>query len=224
MDEHNIERRRDGPQVKFERLQDGEWLREQYIEQGKSGEKIAESLGCSDAAVYKSLDEQEIETQRPVTDERLRDSDWLREQHIDLEKTGVTIAQELGCTPETVYGWLRKHDIEAQNYFRGPTGSETWNWKGGSVPYGPGWNKSKRQTVRERDDYTCQDPRCSVTQTEHLDEHGQKLHVHHLRKARDVDDPEQRNAKENLITLCLDCHSRWEKIADAGLVPEVLPK
>jgi 5-methylcytosine-specific restriction endonuclease McrA len=61
-----------------------------------------------------------------------------------------------------------------------------------------------------------------VTQSEHIDDHDTKLHVHHLKKARNVSDPEKRNAPENLITLCRDCHQKWEKMADAGLVPELV--
>jgi transposase-like protein len=223
MDKHNIGRRRDGPQVEFERLRDEEWVREQYVENGKTIADIAEICGCTDAAVSKSLKRLEIEAERPVTDERLRDAAWLREQHSDQKRSGVEIAQQLGCTASAVYSWLGKHGIETKNRYNGPTGSEHPHWKGGPAQYGPGWNESKRQAVRDRDDHTCQDSSCSVTQQDHLNEYGQKLHVHHLRKARDIEDPEQRNAKQNLITLCVDCHMRWEKIADAGLVPEVVP-
>ena len=118
--------------------------------------------------------------------------------------------------------WLNKHDIEARSGGGVLSGEDHPSYKGGPAPYGPGWNRRKRAEVRERDDYTCQDPRCSVTQAEHLDEYGEKLHVHHLRKARDVEDPEDRNGKANLITLCRDCHYHWERISDTGLVPEVV--
>lgn len=100
------------------------------------------------------------------------------------------------------------------------SGEKNPSWSGGRVPYGPGWNKRKRQQVRERDSYTCQNAGCSVTQEDHLNRYGEKLHVHHLKKARDIDDPEARNAKENLITLCCECHPQWEKIANAKLIPQ----
>jgi len=221
MDDFNISRRRDGPQLKNERLRDAKWLREQYVENGKSCKEIAQFSECTAVTVYNYLQKHEIDTRRPVKDERLRDAEWLRKQYLDMEKSGVEIARELGCTNTVVYRWLEKHGIDRVHTYRGATGSDHPSWQGGRVPYGPGWNKAKRQSVRERDDHTCQDPRCSVTQDDHSDEYGEKLHVHHLRKAREVDDPERRNAKKNLITLCRDCHKRWEKIADAGLVPQM---
>lgn len=221
MNKHNIPTRRDGQAVKFERLWDEEWLREQYVENGKTTKDMADICDCTDVWVYESLKRYGIETQRRGTDERLRDKDWLKEQYVKSGRTGVEIAKEVGCTSAAVYEWLKRHGIETKYNYDVPTGSNHHSWKGGQAHYGPGWNETKRQAVRDRDDYTCQDPRCSVTQTDHLDEYGQKLHVHHLQKARDIDDPELRNAKDNLITLCSDCHRRWEKIADAGLVPEV---
>jgi len=86
--------------------------------------------------------------------------------------------------------------------------------------YGPGWNESKRRAVRARDNHCCQD--CGMTQADHSDEHDERLHVHHLIKARDIDDPEERNAMENLITLCRDCHATtWERLSEAGLRPQM---
>jgi len=209
--------------VADDRLLDGDWLREQYIEKRMSCIKIAKECGCSNTAVQEWLSRHDIEIQPDLihaADERLIDADWLREEYIEKQRSGYDISEELHCGVKTVYNWLNRHDIEIQ--FNGrPAGSDHGMWKGGHTSYGPGWNESKRQAVRERDNHTCQDPNCSLTQTEHLDKYEQKLHVHHLRKARDVDDPEERNAKDNLITLCQDCHWRWEKIADTGLVPQV---
>jgi len=84
-------------------------------------------------------------------------------------------------------------------------------WNGGHYRYGPGWNERKKTAVRERDNYECQD--CGMDQDDHLDEYGRKLPVHHLIPARDFDNPEKRNAMDNLITLCDRCHPVWEKMA-----------
>lgn len=205
-----------------ERLTDAGWLGEKYTEQQMSAPAIADICDCSTNAVYGWLVRHDIETRssgRTFADERLTDAEWLREQYHKKDLRCQEIAEKCGCHASTVSDWLQNHDIET--FGRNPVGADHPHWNGGPAEYGPGWTESKRRTVRKRDGHVCRDASCSVTQEEHLDKYGQKLHVHHLRKARDVDDPELRNATGNLITLCRDCHREWEKIADAGLVPEV---
>jgi len=205
-----------------QRLTDPDWLREQYVGDEKTCSEIADQIGCSESAVQTWVNNHDIgiDQGRYERIEKLRDAEWLREQYIEDERTGHDIADECGCSPSVVYDWIRKHGIETQ-YNGDNSGENHPRYTGGDTAYGPGWHERKRREVRQRDDHTCRDPRCSVTQSEHIKKYDERLHVHHLRKARDIDDPEERNAKENLITLCRDCHRRWEKMADAGLVPEV---
>lgn len=205
------------------RLEDPDWLRERYFDDGWDQSDIAEECGCHTSTVSNWFTRHGIEDQRSgskLPDERLDDPQWLREQYVQQEKGMIAIAEECGCGPSTVRNHLLNHGIETRSWPGGITGKDHPLWNGGNQRYGDGWTETKRKAVRERDDHTCQDPRCSVTQADHLDEYDEQLHVHHLRKARDVDGAEERNAPENLITLCRDCHRRWEKIADAGLVPQ----
>jgi len=221
---HEIETRAASPPADS-RLTDKNWLSDKYIEQEYTCQHIGKICDCSHTVVLDWLRKHGIETRvkNPVPDERLTDEKWLKEKYTDGGKSTISIANEIGCSKGAVSNWLRKHDIAIRDT-KYPTGKDHPRYNGGRMPYGTGWNGKKKRGVRERDNHTCQDPRCSVTQAEHVDEHGEKLHVHHLRKARNVDDPEERNAKENLITLCRGCHRRWEKIADAGLVPQISPE
>jgi transposase len=227
---HEVETREGGASLEAfapdDRLTDPEWVRQHYVEEGMSCAGIAELCDCSESSVQRWVKHHGIETtpyKKLAADERLTDRDWLHEQYAEKGRSGHEIADECGCSWSAVYSWLKKNEIDTRKRGNGAfSGEDHPRWNGGESKYGEGWNESKRNAVRDRDDCTCQDPRCSVTQIEHLDEHGEKLHVHHLRKARDVDDPAERNGKENLITLCRDCHRRWEQIADAGLVPQVV--
>lgn len=91
-------------------------------------------------------------------------------------------------------------------------GEDHPRWKGGEARYGEGWNPKKKEAVRERDGRECQ--HCGRTEAEHIEEHGAKHTVHHIVPARQFDAPEERNAMENLITLCRgECHWAWEKMA-----------
>jgi transposase len=224
LDRHGIERCGIARSRADKRLADRDWLKNQYVKQEKRCAEIADICDCAEITVYGWLDRHEIETdpgQRLMKYEQLTDATWLREQYVEQEKGLTKIAEEVGCSISAVTDWLGRHGIETREWPGGVTGEDHPNWNGGERPYGPGWNERKRQAVRSRDNHTCQDPRCSVTQGEHLNNHGEKLHVHHLRKAREIEDAEQRNAKSNLITLCRECHRRWEKIADTGLVPQL---
>lgn len=86
-------------------------------------------------------------------------------------------------------------------------------WAGGHVDYGPGWDEEKREAVRERDGRECQ--HCGKTEAEHLEQFGEKHHVHHIQKARElVDTAYDQNDVENLITLCRKpCHPIWERMS-----------
>jgi len=42
-------------ETKYPELNDREWLHKQYIVEGRSGEKIAQKLGCSEKLVYSAL-------------------------------------------------------------------------------------------------------------------------------------------------------------------------
>lgn len=81
-------------------------------------------------------------------------------------------------------------------------------WKGGAAPYGVGWNEEKRESVRERDGYKC--AICGMGSEEHYSEYDMALHVHHIVPAREFDNPEPRNDMDNLVSLCLPCHMKYE--------------
>ena len=75
-------------------------------------------------------------------------------------------------------------------------GENNPNWNNGSSfePYGLGFNKELKQSILERDNYTCQYPNCT--------EVHDRLHVHH------IDFNKKNNSPENLITLGHSCHMK----------------
>jgi 5-methylcytosine-specific restriction endonuclease McrA len=200
---------------------DPDWLREQYVEYERSSIDIAETCGCDESTVRRWLDKHGIETRSPspTPDERLDNGDWLQEQYVERERSIIDIAEECGCSNNTVLRRLERHGIETRSLSEANTGTMHPKWAGGEVPYGPGWTETKRQAVRERDEHQCQD--CGLTQSAHQRKHDCALHVHHLLKARDVEDPAERNAMSNLITLCHSCHQRWERLAAANIRPQI---
>ncbi len=77
----------------------------------------------------------------------------------------------------------------------------------GVLDYGPNWEKQRRLALK-RDGYVCQD--CGISNRKQQDEHGEGLHVHHLKKRRKFESYEKANRLGNLISLCRSCHYEWE--------------
>ena len=59
-------------------------------------------------------------------------------------------------------------------------GENHWNYIDGRsyLPYTMDFTDELKETIRKRDNYTCQN--CGMTEEEHLIVHGQKLHIHHI--------------------------------------------
>lgn len=110
------------PKEAVGKLQDDDWLQEQYINQRRTLSEIGEELGVSGVAVGLRLETHGIESREPGEsrlDQKairyLRDADWLREQYIENERGTVDIAEEIGAAGSTVRDWLRDHNIEIRS-------------------------------------------------------------------------------------------------------------
>ena len=88
-------------------------------------------------------------------------------------------------------------------------------WKGGhATSYGTSWHKQRHRAL-ERDGHECR--MCGRSREGHHELYGTDLHVHHICPFRTfgLDDHEEANALENLITLCRGCHEAFEPISQA---------
>lgn len=88
---------------------------------------------------------------------------------------------------------------------KGKTGEFSSRWEGGKSfeIYPQEFNKELKQSILERDNYTCQDPNCKGNH--------KKLHVHH------IDYNKKNNNPENLVTLCHSCHMKTNGSRDFWL-------
>lgn len=117
-------------------------------------------------------------------------------KHLSLEtrrKLSEVNKGKKGC-------WFGKHLSEEhrKKMSRAVSGENNGNWLGGKSfePYSPGFNKVLKERIRKRDNYTCQE--CRMT------EKGLGYHLicHH------IDYNKQNNSSNNLISLCMGCHSQ----------------
>ena len=189
-----------------------DWLKEQYIIQGKSVPDIAKEYNVSESHIYTKLDEFDIPRRNRghkgakwKQEKRYTDKEFLVEEYIKKLKTGSEIAEMCGVTSDTIYHWMDKHGIKRREK-KERVKELAPNWKGGyASDYGSNW-KRMRDKTRERDGHTCQV--CGHEWTE-----GEmKLDVHHITPIKKFDTPEKANTLDNLITLCRSCHKKWEGI------------
>jgi 5-methylcytosine-specific restriction endonuclease McrA len=89
-------------------------------------------------------------------------------------------------------------------------------WRGGdNICYGPNWQKQREKRL-EYDNHEC--VICGMNNEEHKQTYANSLHVHHITPAREFlgsgsrIDYERANRIENLLTMCVKCHSRYEGV------------
>lgn len=100
-------------------------------------------------------------------------------------------------------------------------GEQNPRYKGGDFSRGVGWGYSKSLDVRRRDQARCCD--CGRSEKDVVGEIGAYLHVHHICGARSSTNPAVYNAERNLVTLCVNCHRRWERHVP-GVPPDIKQK
>ena len=142
------------------------------------------------------------------------DVDLLKELYVDRDKSIVEIASRMGTGSGIIWKWLDREGVDTER--DPPSGPDHYLWNEETTSYGVGWNDEKKELVRERDGRECQ--MCGMSQKEHLEEYGDRNPVHHIQPAKTFDDPHERNAESNLITLCRGCHRTVESMAP--LVPQ----
>jgi DNA-binding CsgD family transcriptional regulator len=116
MERHDIERRGESKAQtdgNVERLQNEQWLREQYCDEERTSYDIAAELGVSDTTVREQMEEYGID-RRDVSVEGL-DEERLREQYYNKGLTGYEIAEKLGVTPPAVYNRMEAYGMERRS-------------------------------------------------------------------------------------------------------------
>lgn len=94
------------------------------------------------------------------------------------------------------------------NPMYGLSGEDHPAWASGErFSYGSGWTDAKKEAVRERQNRRCAG--CGV----HDSNLSQSLDVHHVQKARSVDDERARNDDSILVAVCRPCHRQWEQMS-----------
>lgn len=111
MDKHGIERDSPGTSPNDDRVNDAEWLEQEYSVKQRSVAELADETGCSNKTILNRLEEHGIHTRpqrRLAGNEKVYDCEYLRREYIAAEKTALEIAEELGVGKTTV---LRQMEV-----------------------------------------------------------------------------------------------------------------
>lgn len=88
------------------RYRGAEFLREQYVEQRRSQQEIAEECGVGSTTIHRWLERHGIEREP-----RYKDREWLHEQYVERRRDQSDIAEECDVAKTTICHWLSRHGI-----------------------------------------------------------------------------------------------------------------
>jgi len=95
---------------------DKEWLASEY--ESKSIEQIADENNTSPSTIHTWLKKHNIERrewgQRPDSNQ-YKDPEWLKEKYHHENLSGSEMADLCGTTKQTIYDWMRRHDIDRRD-------------------------------------------------------------------------------------------------------------
>jgi len=90
----------------------GEWLYKEYVEEGKSVNRIAGEQGVAWRTIQRHLIKNDIPLQKQDSEKKLYwDGEWLYKEYIEEEKSIYQIAREQKVGPTTIRRHLIKNDI-----------------------------------------------------------------------------------------------------------------
>lgn len=112
---------------RYPRLDDRDWLQQQYVNLGRATKNIAAEIGCTPGAIHHRLLSYGIPIRKPLTSNsskyvQLHDRGWLQHQYAELGRSAKEIATELGCDQHSVTYHLREFGIAR----RGPHNGRMW--------------------------------------------------------------------------------------------------
>ena len=138
---------------------DPDWLKEHYVEKAKPMQELADMCGCSISTIYTWIEKHGV--QRRSRSESLRrahgtnegkynDAEWLYEEYVENERSGLELADECGVHVDTIYKRLDEHDIDRRSVKEATNTSDKMGWEGREHP---AWKEYVPFMTHHRDNY-----------------------------------------------------------------------
>jgi len=202
-----------------------------YCIEKLSTREVAKIFGVSQSTLRRYMTEYNIATRKGNESRKYQkrfkrtklnlSRDLLYRLYWIMDLSTYQIADMYGVSRSCVFSTLLRHDIDRKTPYQFKKGHTPWNkgkpypqvsgennyrWKGGYEPYyGPNW-RIQRVKARERDGNQCSICHKSPEENE------KELDVHHIVPFSEygIKRYQEANRLENLITLCMSCHSKME--------------
>ncbi len=108
----------------FDKINNEEYIRKLYEDEGLTCEQIAKKLSCGTQTIYRRLREYGIEVDTFVKKAldanpdlgKLRSKSWLYQKYITEDRNTPEIGEMLGTSPTVVAGWLHRHEIPIKSW------------------------------------------------------------------------------------------------------------
>jgi DNA-binding XRE family transcriptional regulator len=189
-----------------------------YLNKKMSQMEIAKEIGVSQKTVNRQMEKYGIKSrtcsESQMTYTLMPSKTELGEMYIDKEMSMAEIGREIGVFPLTVNTWMKKYGIKSRTLSETHSGEKNSSWKGGISfePYCSKFNKRFKESIRDRDDYTCQLCGCEQLLG------GRKLDVHHIHYDKE-------NCAPDVVALCRSCNINvngnrdyWEQYFESQLL------
>jgi len=181
-----------------ENYRDKEWLYQKYWNEEMSQSEIADVCDCSDETIRRWMERHGIE--KRDSSEAISLS-WEGDDERRQETAEHINRVREENPPENIRtGEHRPETIEKMSEVK--QGENNPNWCGGyEGEYGHTWPRMREKAL-ERDEYECQV--CGAEE---------QLHVHHKLPVRTFEDPDEAHYMVNLVTCCVSCHPKLDRIS-----------
>jgi transposase-like protein len=179
-----------------------------YYNEKMSMHKIAKEIGVGSATIFRWLKEYGIESRtiseavsgipKPIHPSK-PPIKYLKKMYIDDQMSTSEIAKEINVSTTSVLLWMKQYNIKTRTISMSLigkfAGENNPSWQGGTSfePYCNKFNNRFKESVRRRDDYTCQ--LCGHKQN------SRKLSVHHIHYNKS-------DCWPDVVALCNSCHGR----------------
>lgn len=178
------------------------FLMQEYIQNKKSMEKIASMIKCSIGTIFYNLKKFKIKSRSCKEVGRLGSSN---NNYIDGRTSNIYFCKKC-MTPIRYPTFFRGKGMciscTLKERFKNPKEHPSYIDGRSVEPYSFEFNEELKSEIRKRDNYTCQNKGCNMTEEEHLIVYGQNMTIHH------IDYTKKNNTKNNLITVCKQCNTR----------------